>query len=616
MGDENSPHCPRNLQNLGESYKHDSLKIVMYRKDESEEYRQTGKAVCVECMQLLTVQDGSHVNRHVKERCKKIKLVATTGEDEYNEKKLSAALISKLTDASTKFCLRSGKAFNFCTSQSVNNYTLDVLNAVSSGYGLDCLKQLPTRTTIQKYTEELAKDLVLKAFNTVRPFAGNRLNLILDHGKLINNYLSVMGSYIDEEFKLMVVPLGFTPALDGKSTLETKNLIVKRFEEFDIPEELVLSSSVTADGALSGLSNYFKGYIRCVSHSLNLVAHRAVVPLDIHKNRMTTEELSTLAAVSDLMKNAQKVSNAIRTNVNLCSRLSRLPVLCVETRWIIGIKCLTDVVELSEEIQANFSALSSIGKQAFSALNLDNFKFAKTVVKFFEEIELYTNVFQSQKSVTMHLVLPTYKRLRARWEKFRNFDFNDLKDSDIDNNVIVTLSSSALHSLYHYYAEFDDLHFASVMLSPKTKKMNAFLDSEVRRAKRAIVNMIPKEATPVRVLEPTAKRDGIDSLYKLVSDSPEEQTEFDEFTQYLSEFVNYGSTETVEEYWRKKRNEFPLLFEVATRVFSIVPSEAVCETAFSTASYLLDKRRSRLGSKKAELVVLGSQIATKFPEWI
>ncbi|KAF1768674.1 hypothetical protein GCK72_000487 [Caenorhabditis remanei] len=569
MGDENSPHCPRNLQNLGESYKHDSLKIVMYRKDESEEYRQTGKAVCVECMQLLTVQDGSHVNRHVKERCKKRKLVATTGEDEYNEKKLSAALISKLTDASAKFCLRSGKAFNFCTSQSVNNYTLDVLNAVSSGYGLDCLKQLPTRTTIQKYTEELAKDLVLKAFNTVRPFAGNRLNLILDHGKLINNYLSVMGSYTDEEFKLMVVPLGFTPALDGKSTLETKNLIVKRFEEFDIPEELVLSSSVTADGALSGLSNYFKGYIRCVSHSLNLVAHRAVVPLDIHKNRMTTEELSTLAAVSDLMKNAQKVSNAIRTNVNLCSRLSILPVLCVETRWIIGIKCLTDVVELSEEIQANFSALSSIGKQAFSALNLDNFKFAKTVVKFFEEIELYTNVFQSQKSVTMHLVLPTYKRLRARWEKFRNFDFNDLKDSDIDNN-----------------------------------------------AKRAIVNMIPKEATPVRVLEPTAKRDGIDSLYKLVSDSPEEQTEFDEFTQYLSEFVNYGSTETVEEYWRKKRNEFPLLFEVATRVFSIVPSEAVCETAFNTASYLLDKRRSRLGSKKAELVVLGSQIATKFPEWI
>ncbi|KAF1760223.1 hypothetical protein GCK72_008469 [Caenorhabditis remanei] len=253
----------------------------------------------------------------------------------YNEKKLSVALISKLTDASAKFCLRS-----------------PILN-------------------------------MLKAFDTVRPFAGNRLNLILDHGKLINNYLSVMGSYIDEQFKLLVVPLGFTPALDGKSTLETKNLIVNRFEEFKIPEELVLSSSVTADD------------IRRVSHSLNLVAHRAVVPLDIHKNRMTTEELSTLSAVSDLMKNAQKVSNAIRTNVNLCSRLSRLPVLCVEARWIIGIKCLTDVVELSEEIQANFSALSSIGKQAFSALNLDNFKFAKTVVKFFEEIEMYTNVFQN-----------------------------------------------------------------------------------------------------------------------------------------------------------------------------------------------------------------------------
>ena len=156
----------------------------------------------------------------------------------------------------------------------------------------------------------------------------------------------------------------------------------------------IISKDVSQEFEESFRNLFLFSDIRCVSHSLNLVAHRAVVPLDIHKNRMTTEELSTLAAVSDLMKNAQKVSNAIRTNVNLCSRLSRLPVLCVETRWIIGIKCLTDVVELSEEIQANFSALSSIGKQAFSALNLDNFKFAKTVVKFFEENELYTNVFQ------------------------------------------------------------------------------------------------------------------------------------------------------------------------------------------------------------------------------
>ncbi|CAI2306378.1 unnamed protein product [Caenorhabditis sp. 36 PRJEB53466] len=36
----------------------------------------------------------------------------------------------------------------------------------------------------------------------------------------------------------------------------------------------------------------------------------------------------------------------------------------------------------------------------------------------------------------------------------------------------------------------------------------------------------------------------------------------------------------------------------------------------NTAGYLLDKRRTRLRCEKAEHVVLGAQIASKYPNWI
>ena len=71
-----------------------------------------------------------------------------------------------------------------------------------------------------------------------------------------------------------------------------------------------------------------------------------------------------------------------------------------------------------------------------------------------------------------------------------------------------------------------------------------------------------------------------------------------------------------EEYWSRKRLDFPALYTVAVKALAIVPSESVCETTFSTAAFLLDKRRTRLRTETVEKIVVGSQIASKNPDWV
>ena len=84
----------------------------------------------------------------------------------------------------------------------------------------------------------------------------------------------------------------------------------------------------------------------------------------------------------------------------------------------------------------------------------------------------------------------------------------------------------------------------------------------------------------------------------------------------MNERVDVSMEETVECYWKRKEAEYPQLFEVAATIFSTVPSESICETCFSLAGYILDKRRTRQQYSRAELIVVGSQLASKYPQWL
>ncbi|KAF1754573.1 hypothetical protein GCK72_021136 [Caenorhabditis remanei] len=131
------------------------------------------------------------------------------------------------------------------------------------------------------------------------------------------------------------------------------------------------------------------------------------------------------------------------------------------------------------------------------------------------------------------------------------------------------------------------------------------------------MDMLPKDMSSVRNSPAPTKNDGVEDLYDLLRDTPQSTCDANnELERYLCEHVDSNYSETLENYWHRKKNEYPALYEAATKLFSVIPSESICESCFSTASYLLDKRRTRLQYSKAELVVMGCQLANKFPHWL
>ncbi|KAF1764741.1 hypothetical protein GCK72_004691 [Caenorhabditis remanei] len=344
--------------------------------------------------------------------------------------------------------------------------------------------------------------------------------------------------------------------------------------------------------------------IRCVNHSLNLVAQHMVVPLDAHSLELLPVS-KQLEKVSRIFKLAQIISGGLRGNVNACQNLSRLPALPIETRWMNGLKCLKDIIILSDEISLVIGMLPTKVRSAHHELFNESLKVAKSTLLVMEPLLDYNQLYQTQSEVTLHLVLPTYKLLETRFNSLLSGKFDDVSLHDLDSicsETVDALSRSGLAVLPHYYEEFDSVHFAAVYISPKTKKMLSFSCSERQKAKSYILSLLLQEIRLPVTPKPIKSSSSVSKLLSLVSDV------------YESEHVDALSNESVEDYWKSRRNVYPHLFDVALKVLSVVPSESVCESAFSQAAFLLDKRRTRLSYLKAEYVVLGTQLTNKYPE--
>lgn len=101
-----------------------------------------------------------------------------------------------------------------------------------------------------------------------------------------------------------------------------------------------------------------------------------------------------------------------------------------------------------------------------------------------------------------------------------------------------------------------------------------------------------------------------DKRRKIVLDGDEDDdhtSTFDEWTAFMQEIAT-KQEKSIEEYWFNHRNIFPGLYKVARKVFSAIPSEAVCERSFSTASFVVNQNRLSLSPDIVELLILGAQL--------
>ncbi|ULT94308.1 hypothetical protein L3Y34_003646 [Caenorhabditis briggsae] len=343
---------------LGEEFKSELVKQIMIKSVESDEYCASGRALCTQCKTLLSATDGGQVFRHL-DRCtgkraasepipeksdESLRSVEPLAKQrkltDFSKRQFTKEQTSKITRALAKHALRTGKSFNYMGGDCMRDLVIDVANATGSGiFGKEAKAQIPHRQTIQTHTLKFSDELIKRAFGELKPYAGKqRVNLIVDHGKIVSNYLSMFASYIDDTFKLRLLPIGFIPSADSKTGADTADAIIDRLQSVGWSEEEARACSITADGALANLGTHFSSYIRCVSHSIHLLGEKVVDPLEKHAKTLDPEIMKLLPIARECLDNAQNVSSAIRNNFQACSEMSRLPTLPNDTRWLNGLK--------------------------------------------------------------------------------------------------------------------------------------------------------------------------------------------------------------------------------------------------------------------------------------
>ncbi|ULU06450.1 hypothetical protein L3Y34_018360 [Caenorhabditis briggsae] len=459
---------------LGDEFKSELVKQIMIKSVESYEYCASGRALCTQCKTLLSATDGGHVFRHL-DRCTGKRAASepipeTSDESlrsveplakqrkltDFSKRQFTKEQTSKITRALAKHALRTGKSFNYMGGDCMRDLVIDVANATGSGiFGKEAKAQIPHRQTIQTHTLRFSDELIKRAFGELKPYVGKqRVNLIVDHGKIVSNCLSMFASYIDDTFKLRLLPIGFIPSTDSKTGADTADAIIDRLQSVGWSEEEARACSITADGALANLD------IRCVSHSIHLLGEKVVDPLEKHAKMLDPEIMKLLPIARECLDNAQNVSSAIRNNFQACSEMSRLPTLPNDTRWLNGLKCLVDVTELSKEILDLVSKLSLKGRTSMYWLN-DHPEYDNAVLHILKPLLTYSIDFQKDR------------------------DFTKIVDKDIvDLDLIEAMATSGLKPLQHYYSQFGTHHYGATLLSPRTKHMKNFTKEERKRAVR------------------------------------------------------------------------------------------------------------------------------------
>lgn len=79
-----------------------------------------------------------------------------------------------------------------------------------------------------------------------------------------------------------------------------------------------------------------------------------------------------------------------------------------------------------------------------------------------------------------------------------------------------------------------------------------------------------------------------------------------EVTKYFSDlpFDENENLDPIDDYWKRNRDEFPLLFELAMDILTIPATSAPIERVFSQASIAIGVRRVRLTGKNLEKEVM------------
>ncbi|CAJ0573507.1 unnamed protein product, partial [Mesorhabditis spiculigera] len=181
---------------------------------------------------------------------------------------------------------------------------------------------------------------------------------------------------------------------------------------------------------------------------------------------------------------------------------------------------------------------------------------------------------------------------------------------------VLVLLSKAAHSGVVYQLEkgITDVHYIATLLNPSTRNMNRFDQAEksiaITHLEEYVADLEDGDSSSdcASSSQPPAKK-AKPAFFSAICDAPVavRSTAAVQIQEYLN--AGYDPEEKLEVFWLANKLKSPLLYKTVQKIFAIMPSEAICERAFSILKSVVGDKRRRLSPESVEHVVMSKMIA-------
>lgn len=479
----------------------------------------------------------------------------------------------------------------------------------------------------KKFILALNPNYVIPAYETIKRLLNSNLEIV--EKKLIENikncqkisittdlytasnhehFIILTAHYVDNsELKLKSSTIACCElAVVHATAEEISNIIKKIFLKLLIPiEKISFFTTDAGSNVKSAVESELRcEFLHCNCHIINIIAQKSTNEKLINfksKCKSISQFIHQSGVAWQTLKKYQKNDNETNKFANIIYKI----INDVSTRWNSTLHMYERIYLLSDNINQTLKDLNKndliLSKNEIYILN--------EVIQVLKPLNYFTELFSSEKSVTINLVQPGFLNLILILEEIQ-----------IDNHEVKEMRDSIVNDIKIRCEEIFDKSCVKLgpLLDPRYKKLLFIQESERKEVHQLLIKEILKykifiekkiEENPKKkkTEEKSFEMNKFMNISSKKKETPETQEDIikkfidDELKLYLAEEVDDQDLDPIE-YWVSRVNMYPYLSQFSFCILSIPASSTPSERRFSSLGRIIDSR-ARIDSNTAALLL-------------
>lgn len=418
------------------------------------------------------------------------------------------------------------------------------------------------------------------------------------------SYIAITFHFVDNNFALKSVLLGCHELSENHTSLNLSNKIDSTLKEWHLENKIIFAVSDNANNIKRALSILQFKHFGCFAHTLNLIVQGA---LTLESNLL--EKIKTI--VSYFHKSTSANNKFKNYQINNGAKEPKKLLQDVSTRWNSTLYMIERFVELENSIRGTLGLLdnSPIG------LTVDEWKITKELCIVLRPFEEATKAVSGNNYMTASIVILLSQGLKNVCDELLKQNY----DSRVNNVLEKLLFGMQDKDRWGNIANSKSL-VRCTFLDPRFKNI-PFTENHQQLIKSDITELIasiiasdrsnneeqPTVATSKDISKGFSVWNSIDSkVAKIQPAGTNTSRAIIEVQRYLEDGLQHRNTDPLK-WWKDNRHNFPYLSQLAKKTLCCLGTSVPCERVFSKAGLLISDRRSRLSSKKVEMILFLNQ---------